>query len=291
MSIFDAIIQGIIQGLTEFLPVSSSGHLMLYSHIAGLTGSGNNFLFSAFLHLGTLLATCIAFRSTVVALAKEGGCMVKDLFTGQLIKKGLSNPERRMLVMLILSLVVLVPFYFLKDWIEYIGETYLIALGCFFLYTAVILFLSDRCVDGHKEPKDLTWKEALTVGVFQAIALFPGISRSGSTICSGLFAGMNRDTAVKYSFMLGIPTILAGCLVEIKDAVAERAFVASEIPAYLIGFVVAAVVGLLAIRMVDLLVKSNKFKYFAVYTLLLGLVVVGFGVAELFMDPFFWYAF
>lgn len=281
MTIFDAIIQGIIQGLTEFLPVSSSGHLMLYAHIAGLTEEGNNFLFSAFLHLGTLLATCLAFRGTVAALAKEGGSMVADLFTGKLIKKGLANPERRMLVMLLISLVVLVPFYFLKDWIEYIAQTYLIALGCFFIYTAVILFLSDRCVEGKKEPKDLTWKEALTVGVFQAVALLPGVSRSGSTICSGLFAGMSRDTAVKYSFMLGIPTILAGCLVEIKDAVSENALDFSQLPAYLVGFVVAAVVGILAIRMVDLLVKSNKFKYFAAYTLVLGLVVIGFGVAEL----------
>ncbi|MBQ7004018.1 MAG: undecaprenyl-diphosphate phosphatase [Oscillospiraceae bacterium] len=281
MSILDAIIQGIIQGLTEFLPVSSSGHLQLYAYVTGNPASETGFLFSAFLHLGTLLATCIAFWSTVKALAAELWHMVKDLFTGKLFKEGLANPERRMIVMLLLSLVILVPFYFLRDAIEYVAQTYLIALGCFFLYTAVILFLSDRCKKGQKEAGELTWKEALTVGVFQALALFPGISRSGSTICSGLFAGMSRDMAVKYSFMLGIPTILAGCLVEIKDAIAERAFVPSEIPSYIVGFIVAAVVGILAIRLVDLLVKSNKFKYFAVYTLLLGLVVIGFGAAEL----------
>ncbi|MBQ2264590.1 MAG: undecaprenyl-diphosphate phosphatase [Oscillospiraceae bacterium] len=281
MTIFDAIIQGIIQGLTEFLPVSSSGHLMLYAHLTGNAESETGFLFSAFLHLGTLLAICIAFWSTVKALVLELCSMAKDLFTGKLFKEGLKNPERRMIVMLLLSLVVLVPFYFLRDWIEHIAQTYLIALGCFFLYTAVILFLSDRCVTGKKEAKDLTWKEALTVGVFQAIALFPGISRSGSTICSGLFAGMNRDTAVKYSFMLGIPTILAGCLVEIKDAISAGVMPWNELPLYMVGFVVAAVVGVLAIRMVDLLVKSNKFKYFAAYTLLLGLVVIGFGVADL----------
>ncbi len=282
MTLFDAIIQGIIQGLTEFLPVSSSGHLMLYAHLAGTAESETGFLFSAFLHLGTLLAICIAFWSTVKSLAVELWSMAKDLFTGKLFKAGLHNPERRMIVMLLLSLVVLVPFYFLRDFIEHIAQTYLIALGCFFLYTAVILFLSDRCVTGKKEAKDLTWKESLTVGIFQAIALFPGISRSGSTICSGLFAGMSRDTAVKYSFMLGIPTILAGCLVEIKDAVSEGVMPWNELPLYLVGFVVAAVVGVLAIRMVDLLVKSNKFKYFAAYTLLLGLVVIGFGVKELF---------
>ncbi len=281
MSILDAIIQGIIQGLTEFLPVSSSGHLMLYSYLSGTEQSETGFLFSAFLHLGTLLAICIAFWSTVKALAAELWSMAKDLFTGKLLKNGLHNPERRMIVMLLISLAVLVPFYFVRDYIEHIAQTYLIALGCFFLYTALILFLSDKCVTGKKEAKDLTWRDALYVGIFQAIALFPGVSRSGSTICSGLFAGMDRDTAVKYSFMLGIPTILAGCLVEIKDAISEGVMPWNELPLYLVGFAVAAVVGVLAIRLVDLLVKSNKFKYFAVYTLLLGLVVVGIGISRL----------
>ncbi|MDE6087244.1 MAG: undecaprenyl-diphosphate phosphatase [Oscillospiraceae bacterium] len=281
MTILDAILQGIIQGLTEFLPVSSSGHLMLYAHISGNAEDGNNFLFSAFLHLGTLLATCLAFRDTVIALAKEGGSMLSDLFKGQLIKKGLGSPERRMLYMLIISLAVLVPFYFVRDFIEGVAEKYIIALGCFFLYTSVILFLSDRCKKGKKNAGNLTWKEALTIGIFQAIALFPGISRSGSTICGALFVGTDRDTAVKYSFMLGIPTILAGCLVEIKDAADAGALPVNEIPMYLVGFVVAAVVGIGAIKLVDLLVKNNKFKYFAVYTLLLGLTVAGYGIYEI----------
>ncbi|MEE5993576.1 MAG: undecaprenyl-diphosphate phosphatase [Oscillospiraceae bacterium] len=280
MTLLDAILMGIVQGLTEFLPVSSSGHLMLYTHISGNAGEGNNFLFSAFLHLGTLLAVCIAFKSTVVALAKEGGAMVKDLFTGQLFKKGLGNPERNMLYMMIVSLVVLVPFYFIRDFIEGVAEKYLIALGCFFLYTSVILFLSDRVKDDKtvKTPADISWKDALIVGLFQAVALLPGVSRSGSTICSGLFVGMNRDTAVKYSFMLGIPTILAGCLVEIKDAAEANALSMEQFPLFVVGFIVSAIVGIGAIKMVDLLVKSNKFKYFAIYTLILGLVVVGYSI-------------
>ncbi|MBR1529264.1 MAG: undecaprenyl-diphosphate phosphatase [Oscillospiraceae bacterium] len=278
MTVLDAILQGIIQGLTEFLPVSSSGHLMLYAHITGNADSENNFLFSAFLHLGTLLATCIAFKDTVAALFKECIAMLKDLFTGKLIKAGLGSPERRMIYMLIISLAVLVPFYFIRDFIEGVAAKYLIALGCFFLYTSFILFMSDKCKDGRKTPATMTWKEALIIGLFQAVALLPGVSRSGSTICGALFVGTDRDTAVKYSFMLGIPTILAGCLVSIKDAVDANALPMNEIPMYLLGFVVAAVVGIAAIKLVDLLVKNNKFKYFAVYTLILGLVVIGFGV-------------
>ncbi len=280
MSILDAIFQGIIQGLTEFLPVSSSGHLMLYAHITGNAGNENNFLFSAFLHLGTLLATCLAFKDTVSALFKECLAMLKDLFSGKLIQKGLGSPERRMIYMLLISLVILVPFYFFRDFIEGITEKYLIALGAFFLYTSFILFLSDKCKNGTKTPATLTWKDALVIGLFQAIALLPGVSRSGSTICGALFVGTDRDTAVKYSFMLGIPTILAGCLVQIKDAVDANALPVNEIPVYLIGFVVAVFVGIAAIKLVDLLVKNNKFKYFAVYTLVLGLTVIGWSIAH-----------
>lgn len=279
MSILRAIIMGIVQGFTEFLPVSSSGHLMLVSYITNSNTDENNFLFSAFLHLGTLLAICLAFRETVVSLAKEACCLAGDVFTGKVFRKGLKNPDRRMFVMLLLSLVVLIPFYFIKDFIQNIAQTYLVALGCFFLYTAAILFLSDKCVKGKKTAGDLTWKEALVVGIFQAFALFPGISRSGSTICSGLFAGMDRDTAVKYSFMLGIPTILAGCLSEIKDALEAGSMPWNELPQYLVGFAVSAVVGVLSIRLVDLLVKKNRFVYFAVYTLVLGLAVIGLGIA------------
>ena len=278
MTLVDAILQGIIQGLTEFLPVSSSGHLMLYSHVFGNTENENNFLFSAFLHLGTLLATCLAFKDTVSALFKELIAMFKDLFTGKIMKKGLGNPERRMIYMMIISLAVLVPFYFIRDFIEGITEKHLIALGIFFLYTSFILYLSDSCTKGKKTPAKMTWKDALIIGLFQAVALLPGVSRSGSTICGALFVKTNRDTAVKYSFMLGIPTILAGCLVEIKDAVDANALPFNEMPLYLVGFAVAAVVGIGAIKLVDLLVKSNKFKYFAVYTFVLGLVVIGWSI-------------
>lgn len=278
MTLLDAILQGIIQGLTEFLPVSSSGHLMLYSHITGNADNENNFLFSAFLHLGTLLATCIAFKDTVAALFKEGIAMLKDLFTGKIIQKGLGSPERRMIYMLIISLVVLVPFYFIRDFIEGVAAKYLIALGCFFLYTSFILFLSDYCKKGKKTPAKMTWKDALIIGLFQAVALLPGVSRSGSTICGALFVGTNRDTAVKYSFMLGIPTILAGCLVSIKDAVDANALPVNEIPLYMIGFAVSAVVGIAAIKLVNLLVKNNKFKYFAAYTFLLGVIIIGYAI-------------
>lgn len=277
MGIFDAIIQGIIQGLTEFLPVSSSGHLALYQHYFGESESSGLF-FSAILHLGTLLATFIAFRKDIIALLKEAGSMIADLFKGKLFKTKM-NPERRMIVMLIISCLVLIPCIPLKDTIEMVSTTYMIALGCLFLYTSFILFLSDKCVKGTKTAGDITWKNALTVGIFQAIALFPGVSRSGSTISGGLFSGFTRDTAVKYSFILGMPTILAGCLLEFKDAISESEQFGSVLP-YIVGFAVSAVVGICAIKMVNWIVKSNKFTIFSIYTLLLGLTIIGYEVYQ-----------
>lgn len=276
MEFLDAVIQGIIQGLTEFLPVSSSGHLALYQHYFGKSEDSSGLFFSAILHLGTLLATFLAFRTEIWALIKEFFSMIGDLFKGKLFKTKM-NPERRMIVMLILSCLVLVPFVPLKSTIEMVSEKYMIILGCLFLYTSVILYLSDRCTKGKKSEADITPKNALTVGLFQAIALFPGVSRSGSTISSGLFCGFSREFAVRYSFILGIPTILAGCLLEVKDAV-DASESMGNFAVYAVGFVVSAIVGICAIKMVNWIVKSDKFTIFSIYTLLLGLGIIGYEI-------------
>lgn len=278
MTVLEAIVQGIIQGLTEFLPVSSSGHISLYQHFTGNSGEGA-LLFSAVLHLGTLVAVFIAFRKTIWALIKEFFSFIKDIFTGKFKWKSM-NPERNMIVMLVISLLMLIPFYIFKDFFEGITEdSDIVVEGICFLYTSVILFLSDRCVKGSKEYGDITLKNAVTVGAFQGVALLPGVSRSGSTISSGLFCGFKRETAVQYSFILGIPAILGGCLLEVKDAV-EMGEMKFEAVNLIIGFAVAAVVGICAIKMVNWLVKSDKFKIFAIYTFILGIAVIGIGIFE-----------
>lgn len=278
MNIFEAIMQGIIQGLTEFLPVSSSGHLSLYQHFTGNSGEGA-LLFSAVLHLGTLVAVFTAFRKTIWELIKELGFMIKDIFTGKFKWKEM-NPPRRAIIMMIISLLMLIPFYIFKDFFEGVSEdSDIIVEGICFLYTATILFLSDRCVKGNKKFGDITVKNAVTVGAFQGVALLPGISRSGSTISGGLFCGFERETAVQYSFILGIPAILGGCLLQVKDAVDQKAMDIEPLN-FAVGFIVSAIVGICAIKMVNWLVKSDKFKIFAVYTLILGVVVIGIGIFE-----------
>ena len=271
MSIINAIFQAVIQGLTEFLPVSSSGHLSLYQHFTGNSGEGALF-FSAILHLGTLVAVFIAFRDTIWELIKEFIALVKDIFTGKFSFKNMNAP-RRMIVMIFISCLCLIPFAIFKDWFEGIAEdSSIFAEGLCFLYTAAILFMSDRCTKGSKKPGDIKTKDAVTVGLFQGVALLPGVSRSGSTICSGLFCGFSRETAVKYSFILGIPAILVSCLSEVKDAVSTHTDI--DVLNCLIGFVVAAFVGICAIKLVNWLVKSDKFKIFGYYTLCLGVIVL-----------------
>ena len=278
MNIFEAIMQGIIQGLTEFLPVSSSGHLSLYQHFTGNSGEGA-LLFSAVLHLGTLVAVFTAFRKTIWELIKELGFMIKDIFTGKFKWKEM-NPPRRAIIMMIISLLMLIPFYIFKDFFEGVSEdSDIIVEGICFLYTATILFFSDRCVKGNKKFGDITVKNAVTVGAFQGVALLPGVSRSGSTISGGLFCGFERETAVQYSFILGIPAILGGCLLQVKDAVDQKAMDIEPLN-FAVGFIVSAIVGICAKKMVNWLVKSDKFKIFAVYTLILGVVVIGIGIFE-----------
>ncbi len=278
MTLFDTIFQAIIQGLTEFLPVSSSGHLSLYQHFTGNSGEGA-LMFSAVLHLGTLIAVFIAFRQKICALIKELGFMIKDIFTGK-FKWSTMNGERRMIIMLVISLLLLIPFYIFKDFFSGISEDEDILIeGFCFIYTSIILSLSDKASKGNKLPEDITVKDAVVVGAFQGVALLPGISRSGSTICGGLFSGFSRETAVEYSFILGIPAILGGSLLSVKDAI-ETNTVAVELLPCIIGMIVAAVVGILAIKMVSWLVNSNKFKIFAWYTFILGIVVIAVGVYE-----------
>lgn len=264
MNIFDAIFQAIIQGLTEFLPVSSSGHLKLYQAITGQSVEEGTFLL-VILHLGTLVAVCIAFRDTIWALLKEFFALIKDIFTGRFKWKDM-NPDRRMLIMLFISLVLLVPFYFIKDVFENIS---LPILGVCFLFTSVELFIASRIRKNTKTAGDITVKDAVVIGLFQCIALFPGVSRSGSTISGGLFSGLEKETAVRYSFVLGIPAILGGCLVELKDVL--EGTITVNVPAAIIGFFVAAVVGILAINLVRWLIRSDNFIVFSIYTLLVSI--------------------
>lgn len=278
MSYFSAVIQGLIQGFTEFLPVSSSGHLSLYQYFTG-TSSQESLFFSVMLHFGTLAAVIIAFWPTVWQLLIEFLSIFADLFTGKLFK-GYPKPYRRMLYFLMLSCVPLLAVPFVQDFIEgFSTDNSIIAEGCFFLVTALLLTLADRAVKGIKTARSMTAQDSVVIGVAQLFATLPGISRSGSTISAGLLMGLDRSFAVSYSFILGLPAILAAGLLDLKDVI-ETGELGIPIGPALAGMAVALVAGLLSIKLVKYLVSSDKFGIFAWYTLILGALVLVIGIAE-----------
>lgn len=274
--IISIIIQAIIQGLTEFLPVSSSGHLSVAQHFMNI--EEENLLISVVLHLGTLAAVVIAFRKRIWGMIKEFFFSIRDICKGQ-FKWSEMNDDRRMMVMVIIATLILVPFVFVKDFFTSVqGDGDIIFEGCAFIFTSIILILSDACVKGYKTGKDMKVKDAVIVGLFQCVALFPGVSRSGSTISSGLFCGLTRETAAAFSFILGIPAILGSAVLEVKDVVEEGIQV--DIMPLLLGAVISAAVGILAIKLVNIVIKNDKFKIFGIYTLILGIVCIGIGIYE-----------
>ena len=276
MEYIKIVIQGIIQGLTEFLPISSSGHLSVAQHFLGIEES--TLVISIVLHLGTLVAVFAAFWRDIFGMIKEFFFTIGDIFTGKFSWKNM-NDNRRMMFMVIMATLLLVPAYLVKDFFTCMeGDGDIIFEGCAFLFTALLLFMSDACVKGLKTGKDMKLRDALTVGLFQCVALFPGVSRSGSTITAGLFCGFSRETAVKFFFILGIPAILGGSVLELKDTFDSG--VELDYPILAIGFIVSAVVGILSIKLVRLVTKKDKFKYFGIYLLLLGLACAGAGIYE-----------
>lgn len=277
MTILDGLFQGIIQGATEFLPISSDGHLTLYQHLTGNSGEGALF-FNLMLHLGTLAAVFIAYHKDIWELIVTFFEMVRDIFTGKFSFKT-KDENRRMIFMLFLACVPLLAFLPVKDWVTKITEdSDIVVEGLCFLWTAALLFLASKCVKGKKTAKEMRVRDALIVGVFQGTAIMPGISRSGSTISSSLLLGFSKEYCVKFSFILGIPAILGASLLETKDAI-ESGIVIEWAPV-LIGMLTAAVVGYLCIRLIQYLVASDRFILFSYYTAALGAVVLVAGILE-----------
>lgn len=270
MQYIQSVILGLVQGLTEFLPVSSSGHLAIFKHIFGESFFTSGITFDIMLHIGTLLAVFAVYYKDIWELIREFFAFIGDVFRG---KFEIKTPYRRMLLMLIVASVPAAVFGILiKDFIETISGDRLWVVGICLFITAALLYISDKVVTRGKDAKDLTVGNSLVIGVFQAFAIFPGISRSGSTIVGGLFEGFKREFAVKFSFLLSIPAILGAALIDFKDAL-EVGFDIAPLPAVL-GVIVAAVSGFWAIKVLLKVVKNGKFKYFAYYCTFAGVAAL-----------------
>jgi len=278
LSILNAVFQGIVQGLTEFLPVSSSGHLSLVQYFTGQSGE-EAALFSILLHLGTLFSVCLAFRKTILGLVKEFFSVVADIFGGRFSVRD-AKPQRRMLFLLFVSLLPMALTVLLRDWFSSLAsDNSILAEGLCFLLTSLLLFMCVKCVGGRKNAATTKYKDALAVGFMQAVAPLPGLSRSGSTISVGVLMGMDRKFAVAFSFIMGIPAVLGANILEVGDAMKQGLTI--PVPALIAGMLTSFVFGILAIKMVNWLVTSDKFTYFAWYTLILGAATVAVALIEI----------
>ena len=290
MEFLKPIILGIIQGATEFLPVSSSGHLSVAQHVLGIDMDGS-VLLDLLLHVGTLFAVFYAFRQVIGRLILEFFRMVKDIFQGKFRWKEMSH-DRRMVVTVILGEIPLLFFFLpipgtesnLKDlFTGFYADTTIFIEGFCFLFTGCLLLFAHyatkkQLTNGAKKKEDLSVWDAIVVGIFQGIATLPGVSRSGSTLASGLLRGIDKKTAMDYSFVLGIPAILGASLLEIKDAMEEN--VAVDLIPVLIAMVVSAIVGLLCIRLLRWILKKDRLNVFAIYCLILGIITLIVAIVE-----------
>ena len=285
MTIVQAIILGVIQGLTEFLPVSSSGHLAIMKNILRVdleTGA----LYDVLLHVATLVAICIVMRKDIAKLILEFISIVRDVFTNFLIFidrithkddqyyiKIMSSAYRRFVVLIIVSSIpTAIIGFLLNDIIETV-ENELLVPGICLIATAVIILISDFLADGTKKPKDATVYDAFAIGTAQGIATLPGLSRSGTTITACILCGFDRKFAVKYSFIMSMPAIFGALILKLSK-ISSETVTGGDIAVYIVGMVIAAVVGYFALIFTTKLVQKKSFKYFAFYCFGIGVVSI-----------------
>ena len=262
MTYLMSVILGFVQGVAEFLPISSSGHLTLFQHFFGMEEPDN--LFNVLLHFATLLAVCIYYFRDVVEMVAEFFRAVAALFSRK--RQGGEIPEaRRMVLLVIVGTLPLFAVLLIKDYVEALGASP-VFVSCALLVTGGILFLSDRMAGGRKTVRNATLKDVLLVGVAQGLATVPGLSRSGCTISAGMAMGFDRKFAVCYSFLMSLPAVLGATILEVKDVLEmEGGLATGLLPKYLVGMAVAGVVGYFSIRLVNLLAAKGKFGAFAYY--------------------------
>ena len=245
MTLFEALILGLVQGLAEFLPVSSSGHLMVFHHLLGIE-SNDNLTFIVVLNLGTLCPLLFTFR--------------KDLL--EIIKK----PFQKTVYLLIIATVpIVVATLLFEDFVEGLFQsTQFLAFG--FLVTGIILILTDKIKNNQKTTKTMTYLDSIIIGLTQAVAIFPGLSRSGSTISASLMCGLTREDAAKFSFLMSIPAAFGALIFRILRIFTGHILVADlNFMNLLVGFLAAMISGYLSINFMMNLIKTAKLKYFALF--------------------------
>ncbi len=261
MTWFEALILGIIQGLTEYLPVSSSGHLAIGQALFGMNDGADNLMFTVAVHVATVL-------STIVILWSEIDWIFRGLFKCEL------NAETKYVLNIIVSMIpVGIVGLFFKDQVEEIFGSGLFVVGCCLLITAALLTFSYYAKPRPKE--NISWKDALVIGIAQAIAVLPGVSRSGSTIATGLMLGNKKESLAQFSFLMVIPPILGEALLDVMKMVkGEDVMGGIDTLPLIVGFLAAFLSGCLACKWMINIVKKGKLIYFGIYCAIVGVITI-----------------
>jgi len=270
MTIIKAIILGIVQGLTEFLPVSSSGHLAVTQQLLSVPEDRVLFL-TIMLHLGTLLSIFVVYAKDIAMIIVEFLRLIGEVITGKGFK--INNEHRKLGIYII---VATIPTGLMGIFLGDIFESFYtstIIIGIALMITGTLLWLAEKSNSGTRSIRDMNAFDALIVGIFQGFAITPGISRSGSTIVGSLFRGFNKELATKFSFLISIPAILGATVLEIKD-IFEVGIGDLTVSILVAGILASFISGLIAIRTLINFIKKEKLYYFSFYTWIVGAVVI-----------------
>ena len=271
MTYLTAFLLGLVQGVAEFLPISSSGHLAIAQNLLHIEGAGSvPEFFDVLLHLGTLIAVFAAYWKDICEMVVEFFRGIGDL--AHRSTPSPVPPARRLILLIIVGTLPLFAVLPIRKAVQGLGDN-MVFVGAALIVTGFLLFLCDRVRKGHKTERSATWLDALLVGVGQAVATLPGVSRSGMTITAGCFAGYERRFAVRFSFLLSIPAVLGANILSIGDAV-KAGINGAEVPMYLVGVITAAVVGYLCIRLLKYVADKGRFGAFAYYCWAVGILTL-----------------
>lgn len=291
MSIIQSVFLGFVQGITEFLPVSSSGHLAILKNLLGFE-TNNSMLFDVLLHLGTMAAIICVFRKDLIRMTAESVFMVRDIIfnaktylynrkeqDARRYRKIVHNNYRKFVVLVLTATIPTLIIGFTARDLVLIADQTLIVPGVCLILTAGLLLVADVTESGKKIPKDLSYTNGFLIGVAQGLSVLPGLSRAGTTIVGCLLSGCESRFAVKYSYIMAIPAILGAVILELCKLPGSR-ITAAQIGTFLPGAVVAGVCGYFCIRKMLIIVRRRRFKAFAAYCLAVGIV----GIAAYFVQ-------
>ncbi len=273
MTISSAILLGIVQGVAEFLPISSSGHLAILQNLFVLSAGEEHMFFDVLLHLGTLISICVCYWGDIVAMVREVFIVLRGgrRADGTPVQGNLG--AARLFLMIVVGTLPLFLVLPINDSVE---QLYYITpfIGVALLLTGCMLFVSDRMAPGKRTEKNMRFRDALIIGLCQCVATIPGLSRSGTTITAGIATGLDRGFAMKYSFLLSLPAVLGANLLSFIKAFGEESIELSMVPAYLVGLLAAMLSGIAAISLMKLIAKKSKFGWFAYYCWGAGLLTI-----------------